>query len=131
MMGVDPAAVVASFIEAIERRDIDAAASLLAEDATYDNVPVGPLVGRDVARATLASFLGSAAEVEWQVVRQMVVGSVVANERVDRFRIGEGWLELPVAGFFEVDEDGLISLWRDYFDLASYTSQMEALTGPP
>lgn len=126
---VDPTAVVDSFIEAVERRDVDSAAALLADDVTYDNVPVGPLVGREVARATLESFLGSAAEVEWKVVRQVAVGSVVANERVDRFRIGEGWLELPVAGFFEIDEDGLISVWRDYFDLATYMSQMERLTG--
>lgn len=128
-MAVDPATVVASFIDAVERCDLDAAAALLAEDVTYDNVPVGPLVGRDVARATLESFLAAASEVEWQVLRQVVDGSVVANERVDRFRIGDGWLELPVAGFFEVDDDGRISVWRDYFDLTTYVRQMEDLAG--
>jgi len=29
---------------------------------------------------------------------------------------------------FEVDADGLISLWRDYFDLASYQRQLAELT---
>ena len=52
----------------------------------------------------------------------------VANERVDKFKIGDGWLELPVAGFFEVDDDGKITLWRDYFDLASYTDQLAKLS---
>jgi limonene-1,2-epoxide hydrolase len=33
-----------------------------------------------------------------------------------------------VAGVFEVDADGRISLWRDYFDMASYTGQLAALT---
>ena len=47
----------------------------------------------------------------------------------DRFKIGDGWLEMPVAGFFEVNGDGLITLWRDYFDLATYTDQMAKLTG--
>ena len=32
-------------------------------------------------------------------------------------------VELPVMGVFVV-KDGKISLWRDYFDLASYTSQL-------
>ena len=36
---------------------------------------------------------------------------------------------MPVAGFFEVNDDGLITLWRDYFDLATYTDQMAQLTG--
>ena len=64
------------------------------------------------------------------VSRQVESGNVVVNERVDRFQIGSGWLELPVAGFFEVTADGLISLWRDYFDMASYTSQVAALNAP-
>jgi len=29
---------------------------------------------------------------------------------------------------FEVDADGLISLWRDYFHLASYQRQLAELT---
>ena len=51
------------------------------------------------------------------------VGNVVYNERVDRFRFSGGWLELPVAGVFELDAAGKITLWRDYFDMASYQRQ--------
>ena len=79
-------------------------------------------------KSTLAMFLGNAGDVEWRVDRQTVDGNVVINERLDRFQIGDGWLELPVAGFFEVDPDGLITLWRDYFDMNSYTTQLAALT---
>jgi limonene-1,2-epoxide hydrolase len=50
------------------------------------------------------------------------------NERSDRFRIGEAWIDLPVAGVFEVGEDGRISLWRDYFDMKMFTDQMAAIT---
>jgi len=34
---------------------------------------------------------------------------------------------LPIVGVFEV-LDGRISLWRDYFDIDTYTSQIRALT---
>lgn len=51
------------------------------------------------------------------------------NERLDRFRIGGGWLELPVAGVFEVDGDGAITLWRDYFDMGTYQRQFATLGG--
>jgi limonene-1,2-epoxide hydrolase len=62
------------------------------------------------------------------VLRQHEIGGLVVNERLDRFRLDEGWLDLPVAGFFEVTADGLISRWRDYFDMSTYTGQLEALS---
>jgi len=122
-----PSQVVTAFIEAIERLDVDAAVAMLAEDVSYENVPMNPIAGREGVRAALGSFLGAASEVEWPVSSQFGTGNRVANERVDRFKIGEGWLEMPVAGFFDVNDDGLITLWRDYFDLATYTDQMAEL----
>ena len=50
-------------------------------------------------------------------------GNIVFNERIDMFDIGEKRIELPVAGMFEV-RGGKITLWRDYFDLQSFTKQM-------
>jgi len=120
--------VVNRFIEHIEALDVDAAVALAAADISYENVPIDPIVGRVAFEQTLRGFLGPAREVEWRVSRQWVVDRVVINERLDRFRIGDGWLELPVAGFFEVDDDGLIAVWRDYFDLATYTTRLGELT---
>ena len=126
----DPSAaeVVDAFIAAIERKDVAAAAELVAEDVSYENVPLDPIVGREAMAGTLERFLAAASEVEWPVSRQIVAGNVVVNERLDRFRIGSGWLELPVAGVFEV-VDGRITLWRDYFDMNSYVTQLGELTG--
>jgi limonene-1,2-epoxide hydrolase len=124
-----PAEVVAAFIAAIERKDVDAAVALAAERISYENMPISPIVGRAGLEATLRGFLAPATEVEWVIVRQLVDGRTVMNERVDRFRIGDGWLELPVAGVFEVDDDGLVRLWRDYFDMGSFQRQLAALTG--
>lgn len=122
-----PSETVSAFIEAIERLDVDAAITMLAEDVSYENVPMRPITGREGVRSVLDNFLGAASEVSWPVSSQITHGNRVVNERVDRFKIGDGWLELPVAGFFDVDQHGLITLWRDYFDLATYTDQMSAL----
>ena len=45
-------------------------------------------------------------------------GDVVVTERLDHWDFdGNGWgLKLPCIGMFDVNEDGLISGWRDYFD---------------
>jgi len=125
---MSPSETVTEFIHAIERKDVAAAAALASPSISYENMPMQPIAGRDAMVATLEMFLGSADEVDWVIVRQHEVGNVVFNERVDRFRIGDGWLELPLAGVFEVGEDGLITLWRDYFDLGSYQRQLEELT---
>lgn len=124
----DPRQVVADFIAAIEAMDVDAAVAVLTEDVSYENMPMDPIVGRDAVRSTLHGFLAAASDVEWPVRRELVAGNVVVNERLDRFKIGDGWLEIPVAGVFEVTDDGLISLWRDYFDMTTYTTQLAALT---
>lgn len=123
-----PAEIVSAFIAAIEAKDLDTAMAFLSDDVSYENVPMAPISGKPMVRAALDSFLASATQVEWVVSRQMESGNAVANERLDRFQIGSGWLELPVAGFFEVNPDGLVTLWRDYFDMASYTRQLGALT---
>jgi limonene-1,2-epoxide hydrolase len=117
---------VNAFIAAIERKDVEAAVALVSDDVSYENMPMQPIVGPEAMAATLEMFLAPASEVEWPVLRQFEVGNVVINERLDRFKIGDGWLELPIAGVFEV-VDGRIRLWRDYFDMATYSGQMAEL----
>jgi limonene-1,2-epoxide hydrolase len=128
---VDTATVVGDFIRAIEAKDLDGAHALLADDVSYENVPMRPIVGRDTVRTVLASFLEPALEVDWPVRRQLVDGRTVVNERLDRFRFEGGWLELPVCGVFEVGDDGRITLWRDYFDLATYTTRLAEVRPAP
>jgi limonene-1,2-epoxide hydrolase len=120
--------VVAQFMAAIESQDVDGALAFVTDDVSYENVPIDPIVGKEAVGATLSGFLAPASEVDWQILRTITAANVVVNERLDRFRIGDGWLELPVAGFFEITNDGLISRWRDYFDLDTYTRQLGELT---
>lgn len=127
---MSPTEIVNRFIAAIEAKDVDTAVSLAAPGVSYENMPITPVVGRDGLAKTLHGFLGPASEVEWRIVSQWSFDRTVVNERLDRFRIGSGWLELPIAGVFVVDENHQISLWRDYFDMSSYTRQFAELTKP-
>lgn len=125
---MSPDEIVRAFITAIEAKDVQAAAAMVADDISYENMPMQPIVGRAAMVETLSGFLARASQVEWPILEQWTDGRTVINERLDRFQIGDGWLELPVAGIFKIDENDQISLWRDYFDLGSYMSQMKALT---
>ena len=118
-----PDETVAAFIRAIEGKDLDAAMALAADDIEYDNVPMDTAHGAEATRTLLESFVAMSDEIAWEIHHQVATGDVVMNERTDRFRSGDRWLEIPVAGVWEV-HDGRITLWRDYFDLDSMMKQM-------
>jgi limonene-1,2-epoxide hydrolase len=118
-----PLEIVHTFISALEQKDVDAALAFVADDIEYDNVPMATIHGREDVRTALAGFLKGASEVEWIVYREAANGNVVFNERLDRFHIGDKWLEIAVVGVWEL-HDGKIALWRDYFDLGQLQSQM-------
>ena len=117
-----PTETVNAFIAAVETKDFDAAVALLADDCEYDNVPMGKVHGPTEIRGLLEPMIGAAATVEWIVHRQAADGPIVFNERLDRFEMPHGWIDMPVTGVWEV-HDGKITLWRDYFDLATYRNQ--------
>ena len=58
------------------------------------------------------------------IVFLLVIG-LIATERVDRTKTTAGDVDLPCVGVFEM-ENGRIKVWRDYFDMATYTNAMRA-----
>ena len=118
-----PGEIVNTFIAAIVAKDLDAALALVTDDVEYDNVPMAKVHGPDGIRSALEPFMTSVGRVEWVIHHQIEQGDVVMNERVDRFELGDRWMELPVAGLF-VLRDGRIALWRDYFDLGTFEREM-------
>ncbi len=123
---MDAEATVNEFIHRVVTGDFAGAGELVADDLEYDNVPIGKNIGRDALVSFLAAMTKGVDELQFETHRQTCTGNVVMNERTDRFRTGEAWISLPVAGVFEVGADGRIVLWRDYFDMKMYTDQLAA-----
>jgi limonene-1,2-epoxide hydrolase len=119
----DAQEIVDEFLKVVAKRDYDRALPMLAEDIEYQNMMMPPIHGREAVRETLEMLLGMCADSEWVVHRELTDGTVVMNERSDRFHLNGEWFDLPVMGVFEV-RDGLIATWRDYFDLATVTTKM-------
>ena len=122
-----PDELVRTFIKHIEAKDLDSACALMTDDCEYDNVPMSKVFGTEAVKQILGPFAAGCSEIEWVIVRQSAAGDmtsgVVLNERIDRFKMGERWVELPLAGVFEI-KNGKIALWRDYFDLATFQKAM-------
>lgn len=120
-------AIVNEFIACIVRMDLDGACELVSDDVEYDNVPMGKVYGPAGIKSILEPMVGSLDEVDWVVHRQVASDTLVLNERTDRFGKDGKWIDLPVAGVFEV-HDGRITLWRDYFDMTTMANQLAELT---
>jgi limonene-1,2-epoxide hydrolase len=129
-MADTPDQVVQSFISLLVARDIESAATMVSADFEYDNVPMGKAFGPQGLRDTLVGFFGMCTGIDWEIIRQTSTGSAqhgtVLYDLEDRFEIHGRWVTLPVAGIFEI-RDGLITLWRDYFDKATL---LDAMTPP-
>jgi limonene-1,2-epoxide hydrolase len=109
-----PDQLVRHFIHLIETKDLEAALLLLDEKCEYDNVPMRKVFGPDSVREGLAPFLASC-----QTSSGDSTSGVVMNERTDRFKMGDRWVEVPLMGIFTI-ANGKITLWRDYFDMAMF-----------
>ena len=125
---LDAADTVHAFLNAIKAFDYDAAMTLIAEACDYENIPLGKVVGPAGVRGVLEPFFAPTLANEFIIVRELTDGKRVFLERLDRHQLKTGWVELPVAGIFEV-EDGKITVWHDYFDAATILSKWPAQRG--
>lgn len=119
---MSPQETVEAFIACWNTLDMQGAFALMHPDIVYHNIPMAPARGHGEVRAALAQFPPIEAA-EWITHAIAATGNTVLTERSDRFLIGGKWIDLPVMGAFEV-KDGLITAWRDYFDLNMFTNQL-------
>ena len=119
----DNEAVIREFIGAWSRLDPAELTTYFTEDGVYHNIPTGPVGGRDNVERMIRGFTASWTNTEWEIVTLMSSGDVVIAERVDRTQAGDKSVDLPCVGIYEM-VDGKIKVWRDYFDMATFTSAM-------
>ena len=120
----DAEAVVNAFMAEFdnEHPDPDKLAAYFTDDAVYHNMPMEPAEGIEAVTAALTGVSQMTSR-GWEIIHQASNGDTVLNERVDRFEMGGTIVEVKVMGTFEL-EGGKIRRWRDYFDMASFQSQM-------
>jgi limonene-1,2-epoxide hydrolase len=119
---------VEAFLDAFAIMDFDKALSFVADDIEYTNIPLMTVRGHAGVREVLEPFFAPIHENEFLVLRKAADGAVVFLERLDRHRLDHGWRELPVNSVFEV-HDAKITVWRDYFDLATAAKIHDSASG--
>jgi limonene-1,2-epoxide hydrolase len=117
--------VVRDFCAAASTRDPEKLRAFFSDDVVYHNIPMDPAEGIDATMAVIDMFLGMCDALEFEVHHLASDGTTVLTERTDIFTIKGTSAPLPVMGAFRV-EDGKITAWRDYFDMAQVTAMFEA-----
>jgi len=112
--------LVREFVAAWSRLNVEELLDYFTEDGTYHNMPIMPVASRGNLRAFITAFTKDWTDTEWEIINLASSGNTVFVERIDRTRLGERSVDLPCCGVFEI-ENGKIKVWRDYFDLATYT----------
>ena len=110
-------------LAAIESRDLRATAAALTPDASWQNVPHPPALGRDAVLALLAPIITWSDSVTWEVVSAGDDGETAWVERVDRFVIDGREHAVRCLGVFTA-RGGHVAAVRDYVDLGEWRARI-------
>lgn len=114
---------VLDFWDAWNAKCEDKIMSFFTREAEYHNIPVDPVIGIEAIRSLVDGFLSAFSVINIVTLSIAAHNGVVHTERTDNFKVVNGRVvTLPVAGTLYLTK-GKIRLWRDYFDLATFTAQ--------
>jgi limonene-1,2-epoxide hydrolase len=126
-MTASPESVVRRFLAAWEHPTAEGLASFFRADGVYVDGPRGEYHGIDAIKAEFEKQLAMGFDgVPIEVKLLVADGPIVMAERVDRFTLGGKTFAMDTVGVFEVDGDGGIKRFRDYYDQKSIADQVEA-----
>ena len=116
----DNVQTIKAFIAAWSNLDVDELVGYFCEDGIYYNMPAQPVQGHEKLKLFIEGFIAKWTKTTWETLNIIDEGNVVIVERLDRTEVGDIKVDLPCCGVFEMEE-GKIKIWRDYFDMGTYT----------
>jgi limonene-1,2-epoxide hydrolase len=114
------AEIARSFLELFALGDLDAAMQLVHPDIDYTNVGFSTIHGKSRVAKVFKVMENPRADFGVKFINVTTDGPVVLTERIDELTFGKFTMQFWVCGRFEI-EDGLITVWRDYFDFYDMT----------
>jgi limonene-1,2-epoxide hydrolase len=119
-----PTGTVTAFIGHWNSGDMEAMYALCREDVTWHNIPMDLIAGKPAMRGAVEGFMAGVSACDWEVHAIAANGDTVLTERTDAFTLKDGRrAAIRVMGIFELDSEGLIAAWRDYFDMAEFARE--------
>ena len=115
-----PQQTVEAFIDCWNRMDMEAVFGMLSDDVIWHNIPMEPVMGKAAVQAMMDGF-PDFESCHWDTHAISANGNKVLTERTDHFTlVGGKKASIRVMGIFEIDANGKIAKWRDYFDIVEF-----------
>lgn len=125
-----PMDTVRAFIGTWTDCDMDAMLAMLSDDVIWHNIPMPPTEGKPAVKAAVDAFMANIEGCYWEVHAIAENANVVLTERTDNFTFANGHTaSIRVMGTFELDGEGRIARWRDYFDMGEFQTGFAAAMG--
>ena len=115
---------VRRFCAAWADEDPAAPLELFGDDAVWVDGSRGEHRGKAAISSELLAQRIAGGPVDIQIRSILSDGHLVLTERLDTSTIGGLAFPLKLAAAFDVDDDGLITRWQDYFDFESFLQQL-------
>jgi limonene-1,2-epoxide hydrolase len=125
-MSDGPESVVRTFLESWSRGDADEMTAFFADEADFIDSSRGRHRGKEAIHTELAIQAGGVNDVVVDLLAIACSGRTVLTERRDRFTLAGHPFVIAVAGVFELDDGGLITAWRDYYDVQHFLDEVAA-----
>lgn len=116
--------LVRDFFDCWHRFDLEGALSMIAPDCRFRPDPNAEiLTGVDAIRPKWAKYMELLRSYDCEYGPILASGTIVFCERLEIVGSSRGYeMRVPIAGVFEIDAQGRIAAWRDYYDTASAPS---------
>jgi limonene-1,2-epoxide hydrolase len=106
--------------------DVDAIVDMFSPDGEWVLwVPGGPrIVGHAALRAEIDRQLGFSSRMQCGTLKVTSTDTTVMTERLDHFTMRDTRVAHALVAVFDLDADGKIRSWREYFDTADIGKQL-------
>jgi limonene-1,2-epoxide hydrolase len=116
-----PIETIQAFVGHWNSGDMEEMYAMCTEDVMWLNMPMDPIEGKAAMREGVAGFMAAVESCDWTIHSIAANGRTVLTERTDAFILTGGHrAAIRVMGTFELNEDGQITHWRDYFDMGEF-----------
>ena len=119
----DHAKTVRAYYAAWLADDLEAVMALCTHDVVAVNVPIGPINGKAAVRRFFTKFGQGLAHKRYDIHRIVADEHCCVVEGVENYVKNGRQVSMPYMSTF-LFRDGLISEWRDYFDLKTLYDQL-------
>ena len=117
-------AVAREMVQAWNDQNWDKVGELFTPDGVLHSMMLDPIEGREAVSSRIKALGAGVSWIELEIEHMGVIDGRVYMERMDRFVYNDHRGNVPVMGVLVINDDGLVQLWRDYYDRAQLLREM-------